>query len=70
MKDYLVIYEQAPDGGWGAHSPDVDGVFAVGATRTEVEVRMREAMTSHLEYLRKHGVPEPQPHTDAGHVAV
>ena len=28
MKDYLVIYERAEDGGWGAHSPDVEGVFA------------------------------------------
>jgi hypothetical protein len=28
MKDYLVIYEQADGGGWGAHSPDVEGVLA------------------------------------------
>jgi hypothetical protein len=27
-----VIYEQADDGGWGAHSPDVGGVFAHGET--------------------------------------
>jgi predicted RNase H-like HicB family nuclease len=32
MKDYLVIYEQAEDGGWGAHSPDVEDVFALGET--------------------------------------
>lgn len=44
MKNYLVIYEQAPDGGWGAHSPDVDGVFALGETRGEVELRMRETL--------------------------
>ena len=48
MKDYLVIYEQAPDGGWGAHSPDVEGVFALGETRSEVEARIAEALAAHL----------------------
>ena len=69
MKSYLVIYEQAEDGGWGAHSPDVDGVFAVGQTREEAEARMTEALSAHLAYLREHGEPVPEPHTDAGHVA-
>jgi predicted RNase H-like HicB family nuclease len=68
MKDYLVIYEESPDGGWGAHSPDVEGVFAVGATRAEVEARMAEALTAHLAYLREHGGAVPEPHTDAGRV--
>jgi predicted RNase H-like HicB family nuclease len=69
MKNYLVIYERAEDGGWGAHSPDVEGVFAVGRSRTEVEERMAEALAAHLEYLRESGQPVPDPHTDAGHVA-
>jgi predicted RNase H-like HicB family nuclease len=53
MKQYLVIYEQADDGGWGAHSPDVEGVFALGGTRAEVEERMSEALAAHLDYLRE-----------------
>lgn len=69
MKRYLVIYEQAEDGGWGAHSPDVEGVFALGGTRAEVEVRMAEALSAHLAFLRDEGLPLPEPHTDAGHVA-
>jgi predicted RNase H-like HicB family nuclease len=69
MKDYLVIYEQAEDGGWGAHSPDVEGVFALGATRQEAEERMAEALAAHLELLRERGDPEPEPHTEAGRVA-
>jgi predicted RNase H-like HicB family nuclease len=69
MKEYLVIYEQADDGGWGAHSPDVEGVFALGATRAEVEERMAEAMAAHLAYLSELGKPLPEPHTDAGRVA-
>ncbi len=69
MREYLVIYEQAEDGAWGAHSPDVDGVFALGATRAEVEARMAEALSGHLELLREQGAPIPEPHTHAGHVA-
>ena len=69
MKEYLVIYEQDDDGGWGAYSPDVDGVIALGKSRGEVEERMAEAMAAHLQYLREQGKPLPEPHTDAGHVA-
>ncbi|MDX6706054.1 MAG: hypothetical protein QOI48_1900 [Solirubrobacteraceae bacterium] len=69
MKDYLIIYEQAEDGAWGAHSPDVDGVFALGRTREEVESRMAEALASHLAHLRESGRPVPDPHTDAGRIA-
>ena len=70
MRQYLVIYEQAEDGGWGAHCPDVDGVFALGATRPEAEERMTEALAAHLAFLQEQGKPVPQPRTDAGHVAV
>lgn len=69
MKEYLVIYEQGEDGAWGAHSPDIDGVFALGATRGEVEVRMAEALAAHVELLREQGAEVPEPHTDAGRVA-
>ena len=70
MKDYLVIYEEAEDGGWGAHTPDVEGVIALGASRAEVEQRMADALTAHLAYLRETGRAVPEPHTQAGRVAV
>lgn len=69
MTDYLVIYEQAEDGGWGAHAPDVDGVFALGTTREEVEARMAEALSAHLADLRDRGLPLPLPRSHAGRVA-
>ena len=69
MKHYLVIYDRANDGGWGAHVPDVEGVFAVGSTREEVEARMTEALTAHLRHLRERGTPVPEPHAEAGHIA-
>jgi predicted RNase H-like HicB family nuclease len=69
MTEYLVIYERGDDGAWGAHSPDVEGVFALGTTRQEVEVRMAEALAAHLAFLRDLGRPAPEPRTHAGHVA-
>ncbi|MEX2253534.1 MAG: type II toxin-antitoxin system HicB family antitoxin [Thermoleophilaceae bacterium] len=69
MTEYLVIYEQDADGRWGAHSPDVEGVFALGTTRKQVETRMSEALSAHLELLRERGERLPEPRTHAGHVA-
>ena len=70
MRKYLVIYEQAEGGGWGAYTPDIDGVIALGKTRAEVEERMAEALTACLEYMHEEGEPIPEPRTEAGRVAV
>ncbi len=66
MKDYLVIYEQADDGAWGAYSPDINGVIALGRTRDEAASRMREALVAHIAALRDGGlaVPEPTHHAE------
>jgi predicted RNase H-like HicB family nuclease len=68
VKEYLVIYECAEGGAWGAHSPDLEGVFALGSTRDEVEARMSEALVAHLETLRELGQPAPEPRTEVGYV--
>jgi predicted RNase H-like HicB family nuclease len=68
MTDYLVIYERGEDGGWGAHVPDVEGVFALGKTRDEVRDRMSEALGAHLDLLREQGRPLPEARTEAGHI--
>jgi len=68
MKDYLVIYDRADDGAWGADAPDVDGVFAVGTSCEEVETRMAEALAAHLERLRERGTTTPEPRTEAGRI--
>ena len=47
----------------------VDGAFALGQTRDEVEARMAEALVAQLAYLRESGRPVPDPHTDAGRMA-
>jgi predicted RNase H-like HicB family nuclease len=68
MTGYLVIYETDEDGAWGAYSPDLPGVFAVGDSRREVERLMAEAIPIHLEGLREEGLAIPTPHHEAGRV--
>ena len=61
---YLVIVEETQTG-FSAYSPDVDGCIATGASREEVETRMREALEFHLEGLSQEGCQIPQPRASA-----
>lgn len=69
MSEYVVIYEQAEDGGWGAYLPDLPGVVALGASQAEVADRIHEAVAAYVEDLRERGVTLPPPHHTAGTVA-
>jgi predicted RNase H-like HicB family nuclease len=69
MSKYVVIYEQASDGGWGAYIPDLPGVVALGASRAMVSKRIREALTAYADDLRERGDSLPAPHHAAGTVA-
>ncbi len=42
MTEYLVIFERADDGGWGAYLPDLPGVVALLSV-TELEENVRVA---------------------------
>jgi predicted RNase H-like HicB family nuclease len=69
MSEYVVIYEQADDGGWGAYIPDLPGVVALGSTRAQVAERIQEALSAYAEDLHQRGVPLPNPHHVAGTAA-
>ena len=69
MTEYVVIYEQAEDGGWGAYLPDLPGVVALGATRDEVAARIKEALAAYTDDLQRRGGTLPAPHHIAGTVA-
>jgi len=58
---YVIVIEQAADGGFGAWAPDLPGRVALGDTVEDTEREMREAIGYHLESLREHGEPIPQP---------
>jgi len=45
----------------GAFCPDLPGLGVVGSSQEEVEQLIREAITFHLEGLRRSGEPVPPP---------
>jgi predicted RNase H-like HicB family nuclease len=69
MSEYVVIYEQADDGGWGAYLPDLPGVVALGMSRAEAADRIQEALNAYAEDLQDRGQVLPAPHHTAGTVA-
>ncbi len=69
MSEYVVIYEQAEDGTWGAFIPDLPGVVALGTTRSEVTERIQEALSAFADDLRDRGRLLPVPHHATGVVA-
>lgn len=70
MREYLVIYEQGKDGGWGAYAPDLPGLGAAAETRDEVSQLIREGISLYMEELRQDGLPIPEPVTTAERVSV
>ena len=70
MSDYVVIYEQGEDGGWGAYLPDVPGVVALGKTRSEVEAGIAEAVAAYVEEMGRAGYPIPEPLSASGTVTM
>lgn len=69
MSEYMVIYEQAEDGGWGAYIPDLPGVVALGESRAEVAELIQEALSAYADDLRLRGETLPVPHHAAGTAA-
>jgi predicted RNase H-like HicB family nuclease len=69
MSEYAVIYEHGPTS-WGAYCPDLPGLGVVGDTREEVERLIREGVAHHIESLREHHEPVPEPTSTVGTVDV
>jgi len=68
-KRYLIVLEGTGTG-YSAYSPDLPGCVATGATETEVERRMREAIELHVAGLKQQGEPVPEPHSSSSYVEV
>jgi predicted RNase H-like HicB family nuclease len=66
---YLIVIEKT-ETGYSAYSPDLDGCVATGATKSEVEKNIREAIEFHLEGLRQEGYPVPCPTSYSTYVDV
>jgi predicted RNase H-like HicB family nuclease len=57
---FAVVIERAEDN-YAAYVPDLPGCVATGATQSEVEARIRSAITLHLAGLRADGLAVPEP---------
>ena len=66
---YTVVIERT-DNGYSAYAPDLPGCIAAGDSVSEVEELIREAIILHVESLRAHGDPVPEPQTSAALVEV
>ena len=67
---YTVLFEQAADGGWGAHVPDLPGIASGADTREEIEVLVREAIAIYIQDLKERGLPVPAPQIQAASIEV
>lgn len=68
MSKYAVVIERYDDSGFGAYVPDLPGCFAAASTRHEVQKLISEAIGLHIESLRNHGNPVPEPTTGAEYI--
>lgn len=57
---YAVIIEKGGTS-YSAYVPDLPGCIAAATTEQEVRVLIREAVEFHIEGLRQHGEPVPEP---------
>ena len=71
MSEYVIVFERAEDGGWGAYLPDLPGVVALGATREEVSDLIREAVDAYSQEMAAlgRGLPDPVAATGTIHAA-
>ena len=66
---YAVVFEKSATG-YAAYVPDLPGCITTGKTKEETERLIREAIRYHIESLREHGEPVPQPTTETQYVAI
>jgi predicted RNase H-like HicB family nuclease len=60
MTGYAVVVEGA-EGSYSAYVPDLPGCVAAAETRDELHALIRQAIGMHVESLRHHGEPVPEP---------
>ena len=69
MHKYLIVIEKT-ESGFSSYSPDLPGCASTGATRSEVEANMREAIEFHLEGMQEEGYPIPNPSSESVYLEV
>ena len=59
--EYLVIFEQGPDGTILAKVPDLDGCYSSGDTIDQAKENVKDAIALYFEDLKEDGKPIPKP---------
>ena len=62
--EYTVVIERAPQN-YAAWVPDLPGCVATADNREDLLEEIREAIGFHIESMREHGEPIPQPRSTA-----
>ena len=66
---YAIVIEKS-ESNFSAYVPDLPGCIATGATVTEVEFEIREAIVFHLEGMREDGITPPIPQSQVEYVDI
>lgn len=64
---YAVVIERGSTS-YGAYVPDLPGCIAVGKTKAEVQRLIAEAISLHIDSLRRHGDPVPEARSEISYV--
>jgi antitoxin HicB len=59
-REFDVVLEQQPDGGYTVYVPDLPGCISEGETPEEVIKMIRDAMAGYLAVRRERGWPLPE----------
>ena len=66
---YVVVFERTRRN-YGAYVPDLPGCVATGKTRDQIANRIKTAIAFHIEGMKEHGLPVPEPTAWADSVEV
>ena len=66
---YAIVIEKA-NGNFSAYVPDMPGCVATGATESEVEDLLNDAIEMHVAGLRQDGLPVPPPTSQVDYLDV
>ncbi len=66
---YAIVIEKA-ESNYSAYVPDLPGCIATGATVSEVEQLIREAISFHIEGLKEDGIIPPAPVSQVEYIEV
>jgi predicted RNase H-like HicB family nuclease len=61
---YAVIFEKA-DHNWAAYVPDLPGCVTTAKTLEDTRLLIAEAIAFHVDGLKRHGYPVPEPSSRA-----